>query len=59
MQYPRRWQDCKLFVTALKKREYISDTSTGWFLLMSDGIYLYLYELWQDGRQSALKKGAR
>jgi hypothetical protein len=39
--FPRRWQDCSPFVNALTKREYNN--------VLSDGLYLYLYELWQDG----------
>lgn len=42
---PKRWQDSKAFVRALAAREYLVDNRP----VMSDGIYLYMYELWQDG----------
>jgi hypothetical protein len=50
LKFPKNWRDCKPFVKALLKREYLSQDSEGELhLSMSDGIYLYLYELWQDG----------
>jgi hypothetical protein len=48
---PRRWQDCRAFVRDLTEREYIVDGR----LVMSDGIYLYMYELWRDGARFALR----
>jgi len=41
-----RWQDDAAFVAAIKARDYL--TSDG-RVVMSDGIYLYMYELWLDG----------
>lgn len=41
----KRWQDSRAFVRALHAREYLVEGR----LTMSDGIYLYLFELWQDG----------
>lgn len=58
MKHPKRWQDCKPFVDALLKRGYVLSTGgkkPGISECMSAGIYLYMYELWQDGfdRRSA------
>lgn len=58
MKHPKRWQDCKPFVDALLARGYVlplGDARGGIHLCMSDGVYLYMYELWQDGfdRRSA------
>jgi hypothetical protein len=48
MPRPKRWQDCKPFVRALSARQYLVDGRP----VMSDGIYWYLYELWQDGTRA-------
>ena len=56
-QWPNRWQDCRGFVEDLAKREYVAKFGQGHLtLFMSDGIYLYMYELWQDGMK---RKGRR
>lgn len=41
----KRWQDCRAFVRALRARKYLVEDRP----VMSEGIYWYLYELWQDG----------
>lgn len=48
---PRRWQDCRPFVRALEARAYLVEGRP----VMSDGIYLYLYELWQDGTRAGAR----
>lgn len=48
MPRPKRWQDCKPFVEALAARSYLVEGRP----VMSDGIYWYLYELWQDGTRA-------
>lgn len=55
-KYPDRWQDCKPFVdTLVDKHGYVSyvmvsgKQKQGLQLCMADGVYLYMYELWQDG----------
>jgi hypothetical protein len=54
MKPPPRWQDCEPFVAALLKRQYVVRDSAGELLLpMSPGLYLYMYELWQDGHDAA------
>lgn len=43
---PKKWQGDAPFVEALKARQYLgADGKPN----MSAGIYLYLWELWQDG----------
>lgn len=49
MTKPKRWQDDKAFVAALRKREYLDEGDKP---NMSDGIYIYMWELFQDGRKS-------
>ena len=44
----RRWQDCRPFVRALEARAYLVEGRP----VMSDGLYLYMYELWQDGARA-------
>jgi hypothetical protein len=44
----KRWQDCRSFVRALEARKYLVDGRP----VMADGIYWYLYELWQDGTRA-------
>lgn len=56
MKYPRRWQDCPTFVLDLKRRAYLTPSGQE---LMSEGIYLYLYELWQDGVLRGWKKAKK
>ena len=49
MNFPRRWQDCDAFIEALLQRKYVQRDDAGNVgPLMADGIYLYMYELWQD-----------
>jgi hypothetical protein len=48
---PKRWQDCRAFVRDLIEREYLVEGRP----VMSDGIYLYMYELWRDGARFALR----
>jgi len=48
---PKRWQDCRPFVRALEARAYLVEGRP----VMSDGIYLYLYELWQDGARAGAR----
>lgn len=48
---PKRWQDCRAFVRALEARDYLVDGRP----CMSDGIYLYMYELWRDGAHFVLR----
>ena len=47
-----KWQDDEPFVAALKKRQYVNDKLDG---PLSMGLYLYLWELWQDGIEHAIK----
>ena len=52
MNFPKRWQDCDPFLDALVRRQYLNQDTKDFSVLrqnMSDGAYLYLYELWQDG----------
>ena len=42
----KRWQDDEDFVAALKKRGYLDENGG---MCMSNGIYLYMWELFQDG----------
>lgn len=50
MSFPNRWQDCEAFIEALLQRKYVTMDAEGCVgPLMADGIYLYMYELWQDG----------
>lgn len=53
--FPRRWQDCLEFVECLRAREYIVNIGSGdeGLVAMSAGIYLYMYELWQDGKRGS------
>jgi hypothetical protein len=44
----KNWRDCRAFVRALRAREYLVDDRP----VMSEGIYWYLYELWQDGTRA-------
>lgn len=52
---PRNWRKCEPFVAALLEREYVRREGEGLHLCMADGIYLYLYELWQDGAHEGLR----
>jgi hypothetical protein len=46
----KRWQDCEPFIEDLTKRGYVKRDDAGNVqTCMSEGIYLYMYELWQDG----------
>lgn len=47
---PERWQKCRAFVEALKARNYLSPDGEPY---VSDGLILYMYELFQDGVRSA------
>lgn len=53
---PKRWQDCPRFVRALRERCYLVNDRP----VVSEGLYLYMYELWRDGwregRTALLKK---
>ena len=52
--FPERWQDCQPFIEALVKRGCVTrDDGKHVQLLMPDGFYLYLYELFQDGYAAA------
>lgn len=59
--FPRRWQDCLEFVECLRAREYIVNGGYSIELstIMSAGTYLYMYELWQDGKRGkqSMKSG--
>lgn len=46
---PKRWQDCEPFVAALKSRGYLTADNR---VVMSDGVYLYMYEAWADALTS-------
>ncbi len=58
IKHPKRWRDCKPFVDALLKRQYVlplGGPKDSIHTCMAEGQYLYMYELWQDGfdRRSA------
>lgn len=55
VDFPKRWQDCPPFLHALRVCGYarveagadgVTRVTTAF---MSDGAYLYMYELWQRG----------
>lgn len=48
---PKHWRDCRAFVRALEARAYLVEGRP----VMSDGIYWYLYELWQDGTRAGAR----
>ncbi len=48
------WRKNRAFTDALKARQYLTLVDGRLQCCCSDGIYLYMYELWQDGR--ALEK---
>jgi len=50
----KRWQDTRAFVRALKARGYLAENNRP---VMSDGIYLYLFELWIDGVVMGWRQG--
>lgn len=53
MNCPDRWQDCEAFIEALLQRKYVTkDEANNVGPLMADGIYIYMYELWRDGRDA-------
>ena len=50
--FPRRWYVCTAFCEDLYRRRYAEPDITapdGVRRVMPDGLYWYLYELWQDG----------
>lgn len=49
--FPKKWRDCPEFVECLKARGYVLDIDRS--LAMSPGLYLYMYELWQDGKRGS------
>lgn len=50
----KRWQDCQSFTDALVARQYLSKDATGNLkTCMPEGVYLYMWELWQDGWAAA------
>ena len=58
INFPKRWQDCEAFIEALLARGYVRRDDAGNVgPLMADGIYLYMYELWQDGFEQGLQLG--
>lgn len=51
----RSWDKDEAFVAALEARKYVTrDSNKQLVLVMSDGVYLYLHELFQDGTAHAL-----
>lgn len=49
-----KWQDCPEFVKCLGARGYVLDADeVEDSMVMSAGLYLYMYELWQDGKRGA------
>lgn len=51
----RSWQQDSAFVAALKARQYVGVEPDGQLrLLLSPGAYIYMYELFEDGKQLAL-----
>jgi hypothetical protein len=59
MKHPKRWQDSKPFVKALAERGYVQVKPRGREpkTCLAEGVYLYMYELWQDGAESAPHAG--
>ncbi len=52
--FPKKWRDCTEFVECLKARGYVLDADeVEDSMVMSAGLYLYMYELWQDGKRGA------
>lgn len=50
--FPRQWWLCKPFVLDLVRRQYVAydhEVDGGLRKPLHDGMYWYLYELWQDG----------
>lgn len=50
--FPRRWYVCTAFCEDLYRRRYAEPDITapdGVRRVLPDGLYWYLYELWQDG----------
>ena len=44
------WKNDEAFVEALSKRRYVGRSADGKLdLYLSDGLYLYMFELWADG----------
>ncbi len=54
----KRWQDDKLFVKALHKRKYLYSPDPNDDKPMQAGMYLYLYEMYCDGKEQG-RKGER
>lgn len=48
---PNRWQDCEPFVEWLVGMQYLKRTPKGVTVVMSDGIYLYMWEAWQASEE--------
>ncbi len=48
--FPKRWQDCTEFVECLRARRYVLGEGNR---VCSPGLYLYMYELWQDGKRGS------
>ena len=54
----RAWDKDVAFVAALEARGYVKrDGKNQLVLVMSDGVYLYLHELFRDGLAHALTVG--
>ena len=53
--FPKRWYMCREFCADLYQRRYAEpdlEALDGVRRVLPDGMYWYLYELWQDGRMS-------
>lgn len=53
--FPRRWYACAAFCEDLYRRRYAEPdlaAPDGVRRVLPDGMYWYLYELWQDGAMS-------
>jgi hypothetical protein len=53
--FPTQWWKCRAFLADIYRRKYAeaeSDSENGVRRSMPEGMYYYLYELWQDGRMA-------
>jgi len=56
----RSWQQDTAFVAALKARQYIGVEPDGQLrLFLSPGSYIYMHELFEDGKQLALSMAGK
>ena len=53
--FPTQWWKCRAFLADIYRRKYAEaepDSENGIRRSMPEGMYYYLYELWQDGRMA-------